>query len=383
MASISRRSSLSRSWKSSSSSWLMGSPVPRGSLSSSGRGPGLVGDARGHQQVDGARLGRLDDGHQADRAAERIGPLVVGGAHPDAHVRGGQLDVSALCATGPNCRHRRPLLRLCVRNRQHLGRVLRGTSVGRMAHFGRWLRMDGCPPGSPRCDDPPSPSPTAGPGPMLPRTRSRPSCWPCSWVPRASRATPGSPPTAGPCSTTTAWSVAGCAAARSTRSPGPTCPPTSPSSTSSTPPAAPDFELSLDVKDAAVAERRGGQRRGGRTGRGRAPVAVPRRPRHAHRAGGSAGRRCAWSTRRRTGRLRGGLRAPRRHPGRPRHRRGQPPPDASGPAGGIALYHRFERLAFAWDVQFERLMDELFDAGIDALYSDHVDRLMDRDGPLG
>jgi glycerophosphoryl diester phosphodiesterase len=45
--------------------------------------------------------------------------------------------------------------------------------------------------------------------------------------------------------------------------------------------------------------------------------------------------------------------------------------------GGIALYHRFERLAFAWDVQFERIMAELFDSGIDALYSDHVDRLMD------
>ncbi len=45
--------------------------------------------------------------------------------------------------------------------------------------------------------------------------------------------------------------------------------------------------------------------------------------------------------------------------------------------GGIALYHRFECLAFAWDVQFERLMDELFDSGIDGLYSDHVDRLMD------
>jgi glycerophosphoryl diester phosphodiesterase len=44
--------------------------------------------------------------------------------------------------------------------------------------------------------------------------------------------------------------------------------------------------------------------------------------------------------------------------------------------GLIALYHRFERLSFAWDVQFERQMDELFDSGIDAIYSDHVDRLM-------
>jgi glycerophosphoryl diester phosphodiesterase len=45
--------------------------------------------------------------------------------------------------------------------------------------------------------------------------------------------------------------------------------------------------------------------------------------------------------------------------------------------GLIALYHRFERLAFGWDVQFDHLMDELFDAGIDGLFSDHVDRLMD------
>jgi len=43
--------------------------------------------------------------------------------------------------------------------------------------------------------------------------------------------------------------------------------------------------------------------------------------------------------------------------------------------GAIALYHRFERFAFGWDVQFDHLMDDLLDAGIDALYSDHVDRL--------
>jgi glycerophosphoryl diester phosphodiesterase len=46
-------------------------------------------------------------------------------------------------------------------------------------------------------------------------------------------------------------------------------------------------------------------------------------------------------------------------------------------SGGLTtLYHRFERLSFAWDVQFEPLMHELIDSGIDALYSDHVDRLM-------
>jgi glycerophosphoryl diester phosphodiesterase len=44
--------------------------------------------------------------------------------------------------------------------------------------------------------------------------------------------------------------------------------------------------------------------------------------------------------------------------------------------GLIALYHRFERLAFGWDAQFERIIGELVDSGIDAVYSDHVDRLV-------
>jgi glycerophosphoryl diester phosphodiesterase len=45
--------------------------------------------------------------------------------------------------------------------------------------------------------------------------------------------------------------------------------------------------------------------------------------------------------------------------------------------GHIAVYHRFERLAFAWDVQQPRQLDDLLDAGIDGLYSDHVDRLVE------
>ena len=44
--------------------------------------------------------------------------------------------------------------------------------------------------------------------------------------------------------------------------------------------------------------------------------------------------------------------------------------------GLIALYHRFERLAFGWDAQFDRVIAELLDAGIDAVYSDHVDLLV-------
>jgi glycerophosphoryl diester phosphodiesterase len=34
-------------------------------------------------------------------------------------------------------------------------------------------------------------------------------------------------------------------------------------------------------------------------------------------------------------------------------------------------------LAFGWDAQSPRVLAELIDAGIDGLYSDHVDRLVD------
>ena len=44
--------------------------------------------------------------------------------------------------------------------------------------------------------------------------------------------------------------------------------------------------------------------------------------------------------------------------------------------GHIALYHRFDRLAFAWDLQFERVLGEALDAGIDAVFSDHVDLMV-------
>lgn len=44
--------------------------------------------------------------------------------------------------------------------------------------------------------------------------------------------------------------------------------------------------------------------------------------------------------------------------------------------GHIALYHRFDRLAFAWDLQFERVLAETLDAGIDGVFSDHVDLMV-------
>lgn len=46
--------------------------------------------------------------------------------------------------------------------------------------------------------------------------------------------------------------------------------------------------------------------------------------------------------------------------------------------GLVALVHRFEMLALGWDVQFERTIDNLLDTGIDGLFSDHVDRMMAR-----
>ena len=45
--------------------------------------------------------------------------------------------------------------------------------------------------------------------------------------------------------------------------------------------------------------------------------------------------------------------------------------------GGLTtLYHRFGVFAFGWDAQQVRHIAELVDAGIDAVYSDHVDRMV-------
>jgi hypothetical protein len=47
-------------------------------------------------------------------------------------------------------------------------------------------------------------------------------------------------------------------------------------------------------------------------------------------------------------------------------------------SGGLTtLFHRFGLLTIAEDAQFDRVMAELIDGGIDALSTDHVDRLVD------
>ncbi|WP_195210213.1 glycerophosphodiester phosphodiesterase [Actinomarinicola tropica] len=46
--------------------------------------------------------------------------------------------------------------------------------------------------------------------------------------------------------------------------------------------------------------------------------------------------------------------------------------------GGLTtLFHRFDRYAFAWDAQFERVIRDVVAMGIDGVFSDHVDVLME------
>jgi glycerophosphoryl diester phosphodiesterase len=44
--------------------------------------------------------------------------------------------------------------------------------------------------------------------------------------------------------------------------------------------------------------------------------------------------------------------------------------------GLTTLFHRFLRLAFAWDAQFDRNLVTLLGMGCDAVYSDHVERMV-------
>jgi glycerophosphoryl diester phosphodiesterase len=47
-------------------------------------------------------------------------------------------------------------------------------------------------------------------------------------------------------------------------------------------------------------------------------------------------------------------------------------------SGGLTtLFHRFERLAFAWDLQFEHVLRNVIRMGIDGVFSDHVDVMTD------
>lgn len=46
-------------------------------------------------------------------------------------------------------------------------------------------------------------------------------------------------------------------------------------------------------------------------------------------------------------------------------------------SGMVSLFHRFGRLCFGWDAQHEHVLQDLLTMGIDGLFSDHVDLMMD------
>ena len=145
---------------------------------------------------------------------------------------------------------------------------------------------------------------------------------------------------------------------------------------SSTPQVGTDLELSLDVKDAAAFDRTVEVARAAGGGALAAALAVPPPLGAGRPPGGVCAERAA-------GRLDRSSAACPRVPssGRPRW-----------PALGIdavnlhhtewtggltALFHRFGVLCFGWDAQHDRILDGLLDAGIDAVYCDHVDRMVD------
>ncbi len=45
--------------------------------------------------------------------------------------------------------------------------------------------------------------------------------------------------------------------------------------------------------------------------------------------------------------------------------------------GLVVLFHRFGRIAFGWDMQFEHELRDGLRMGLDAVYSDHVDVMID------
>ncbi|MEP1125700.1 MAG: glycerophosphodiester phosphodiesterase [Ilumatobacter sp.] len=45
--------------------------------------------------------------------------------------------------------------------------------------------------------------------------------------------------------------------------------------------------------------------------------------------------------------------------------------------GLVVLFHRFEVNAFSWDLQFDHQLENAFRMGVDAVYSDHTDTMID------
>lgn len=45
--------------------------------------------------------------------------------------------------------------------------------------------------------------------------------------------------------------------------------------------------------------------------------------------------------------------------------------------GLVVLFHRFDILAFSWDLQFDHQLEDALRMGVDGVYSDHTDTMMD------
>jgi glycerophosphoryl diester phosphodiesterase len=45
--------------------------------------------------------------------------------------------------------------------------------------------------------------------------------------------------------------------------------------------------------------------------------------------------------------------------------------------GLVALFHRFDRVAFGWDIQEPDILERSLRMGLDGIYSDHTDRMVD------
>ncbi len=45
--------------------------------------------------------------------------------------------------------------------------------------------------------------------------------------------------------------------------------------------------------------------------------------------------------------------------------------------GLVVMFHRFDRLAFCWDLQFDHQIEPAIRMGVDAIFSDHTDLMMD------
>jgi glycerophosphoryl diester phosphodiesterase len=136
-----------------------------------------------------------------------------------------------------------------------------------------------------------------------------------------------------------------------------------------------DFELSLDVRDPAAAEAVvATAREAGRDALGRLWLCTPSWEEAAswrgldddvHLVDSTRLRRIKEGAERRAARLAdAGVDAVNMH--------------WSDWSGGLTtLFHRFSRFAFGWDAQHRHQLDDLLSYGIDGVFSDHVDRMVD------